>query len=635
MRVFRDLSIKRKLTLVIMLTSSIALLLACAAFVIYDLVTVRRAMTRSLSILAEIVGANSTAALSFNDQNSAKEVLAALSAEQHIVSACIYTKDGKSFAKYTRQRAYDNLLPAEPGSDGSYFEKHHLALFQPIILDGERIGTVYIKSDVEEMYSRLRRYIGIVAVVMLVSSLVAFLLTAKFQQLISRPILHLAQTAKTISVEKNYSIRAVKHSQDELGFFIERFNEMLAQIQQRDEKLQQLGEYFHNVIKSMVDSLIVANFEGIILTVNKSTLDLLAYEEEELIGKPLTTVLEQDNKLGINDLIEQGFTRQTERRYVTKSGRKMPVLFSNSAMYDSSGHISAIVCVALDITERKLLESQLVQAQKLESIGQLAAGIAHEINTPIQYVGDNTRFLQDAFDDLDKIFNKYDKLLAEVKNRTVPLDLIAEIEAANKRADLEYLRQEIRKAVQESLEGVGRVAKIVRAMKEFSHPGLEEKTAIDMNHAIENTIVVARNEWKYVAEMVTDFDSHLPPVQCLPGEFNQVILNMIVNAAHAIADVVRGGSNGKGTITVTTRHDGDWAEIRISDTGTGIPVAVQNKIFDPFFTTKEVGRGTGQGLAIAHSVVVKKHSGTIAFETEVGKGTTFVIRLPIDGTQGA
>jgi signal transduction histidine kinase len=177
---------------------------------------------------------------------------------------------------------------------------------------------------------------------------------------------------------------------------------------------------------------------------------------------------------------------------------------------------------------------------------------------------------------------------------------------------------------------VERVATIVKAMKEFSHPGSAEMKAVDLNHAIESTLTISRNEWKYVADTATEFDPHLPVVRCLPGEFNQVILNLVVNAAHAISDVKTRGRQ-KGRIIVTTRRDGDWAEIRVRDTGTGIPEAVRGRIFTPFFTTKEVGRGTGQGLAIAHTVVVKKHGGTLDFETEEGKGTTFIIRLPIDG----
>ncbi|HKX30785.1 MAG TPA: ATP-binding protein, partial [Blastocatellia bacterium] len=200
--------------------------------------------------------------------------------------------------------------------------------------------------------------------------------------------------------------------------------------------------------------------------------------------------------------------------------------------------------------------------------------------------------------------------------------------AAVRDADVEYLAEEIPKALQQSLEGVERVSKIVQSMKDFAHPGTEKKPA-DINKAIESTVTVAMNEWKYVAELVTDLDPNMPLVPCLLSELNQVILNMIVNASHAIADVVGDGDHGKGTIRVSTRHDRGWAEIRISDTGTGIPEKVRDRIFDPFFTTKEVGRGTGQGLAISHSVIVEKHLGTIGFETMEGRGTTFIIRLPI------
>jgi signal transduction histidine kinase len=171
------------------------------------------------------------------------------------------------------------------------------------------------------------------------------------------------------------------------------------------------------------------------------------------------------------------------------------------------------------------------------------------------------------------------------------------------------------------------VAKIVQAMKDFSHPGTETKVPFDLNRAIESTLTVCRNEWKYVAELETDFDPSLPPVSCLPGEFNQVILNIVVNAAHAIADKTEGKS--KGVISISTRSQDDKVEIRIRDSGTGIPEKARGRIFDPFFTTKEVGKGTGQGLAIARSVIVDKHQGEIFFETEVGQGTTFVLRLPL------
>lgn len=204
---------------------------------------------------------------------------------------------------------------------------------------------------------------------------------------------------------------------------------------------------------------------------------------------------------------------------------------------------------------------------------------------------------------------------------------MTEIEEAERKLDLEFIVAEVPHAIDQSLDGAQRVAKIVRAMKEFSHPDSAEKTETDLNRAIESTITVARNEWKYVADVTTNLDVALPRVVCYPGDINQVILNLLVNAAHAIKDKAKEGE--KGMITVSTATRGEFAEISVSDTGTGIPEAIRTRIFDPFFTTKEVGKGTGQGLSLAHTLVVKKHSGKIWFETEMGRGTTFFIHLPV------
>jgi signal transduction histidine kinase len=279
---------------------------------------------------------------------------------------------------------------------------------------------------------------------------------------------------------------------------------------------------------------------------------------------------------------------------------------------------------------RKVMEIQLRGAQKLESIGQLAAGIAHEINTPTQYIGDNVRFLEASFGDLKEIHQHYERLLLASKSNAAAADLVAETEACARRVDPGFLMTEIPRAIQQTLEGVDRVAKIVRAMKDFSHPGTEEKTPVNLNRALETTLTVARNEWKYVARIETDFDPELPMVPCLPGEFNQVILNLVVNAAHAIADVIGSDGQQKGLITASTRRCGDWVEVRIRDTGSGIPEKIRHKIFDPFFTTKPVGKGTGQGLAMAHTAIVDRHQGTLTFETAVGVGTVFIIRLPLN-----
>jgi PAS domain S-box-containing protein len=291
--------------------------------------------------------------------------------------------------------------------------------------------------------------------------------------------------------------------------------------------------------------------------------------------------------------------------------------------------IDELLIIGSDVTERELLGQQLRQAQKLEAIGQLAAGIAHEINTPTQYVGDNTRFLQESWPSFNELLAVAREIRQEGATAAISSPTLQKFDALVQAADFEYLQTEIPRAIEQSLDGIQRVTKIVRAMKDFSHPGSEEKNSIDLNKTIETTITVARNEWKYVAELETHFDLQLPLVLCHAGELNQVILNLLVNAAHAITQAVGDDSQRKGKIVVSTAHDQDWAEISICDNGAGIPEAVRSRVFEPFFTTKPVGKGTGQGLALAHTAIVRRHAGKLWFDSELGKGTTFYIRLPL------
>jgi signal transduction histidine kinase len=282
----------------------------------------------------------------------------------------------------------------------------------------------------------------------------------------------------------------------------------------------------------------------------------------------------------------------------------------------------------LDITELRRLGRELAAAQKLESVGRLAAGVAHEINTPVQFVSDNVQFVRTSMTDIAAVIHAYRDLRDAAQSSGDVAAAVRLAEDAEKAADLDYILNNAPQALDSSIEGLGRIATIVRSMKEFAHPDQAQKTLADLNQAIRSTLVIAHNEYKYVAELSAQFDD-LPPIPCFLGEINQVVLNLLVNASHAISDVVK-GTGSLGNLNVRTRLDGNEVEISISDTGTGIPESARDKIFDPFFTTKEVGKGTGQGLAIAHSVIVKKHGGTLRFETECGKGTTFFIRLPID-----
>jgi len=299
-----------------------------------------------------------------------------------------------------------------------------------------------------------------------------------------------------------------------------------------------------------------------------------------------------------------------------------------NTIYDE-GIDSGLLLLGSDITKRLKLEGLLQLAQKMEAVGELAAGIAHEINTPLQYVGDNIRFLKDSFEDMHELSEHYHKLIHHCEEEKFALEMLESLKKADEEADIEFIMEEIPSAISQSLDGVDKASRIVAAMKEFSHPGQKEMALTDINRMLDSTATVARNEWKYAAELETSFDETLPMVKCLP-ELNQVFLNMIVNAAHAIGEKLGENSVEKGLITISTSHTNTHVEIRINDTGRGIPEEHIKKIFEPFFTTKAVGKGTGQGLAISHAIVVEQHKGVLDIESEVGVGTTFIIQLPLD-----
>lgn len=292
---------------------------------------------------------------------------------------------------------------------------------------------------------------------------------------------------------------------------------------------------------------------------------------------------------------------------------------------ESLKHINAQL--RLEMERRAKIEVELRQAQKLESVGRLASGIAHEINTPLQYVSDSCTFLQNATQDLVAVIVS-NRVMREAVTSGLPVaDALASISKTEAEADCDYLLAQIPLAIERSLQGLERVTTIVKSMKEFAHPDLSVPAFADINRAITSTLTVARNEYKYVADVEADLGA-LPMVSCHVGELNQVVLNIVINAAHAI-EVNHTGNDHRGKISVRTSVREQFAVIEISDDGCGIPKSIIDKIFDPFFTTKEIGKGTGQGLAIARSVIVEKHHGKLTVESEPGQGTTFRIWLPI------
>jgi signal transduction histidine kinase/HAMP domain-containing protein len=489
---------------------------------------------------------------------------------------------------------------------------------------------------IERFRQQKRLVLGFSAVML---AIVAYLLLA-FYRAVIQTVRGLEAVTQGL-VQRDPKAVVELAAQDELGQVARSFDRIARELrtewlrtEQRTVELAGINAMLKDVIRALPGALLVADDEGIIRMCNDTASTLLERAPAELQGLPLVNVLDL---AGTQPLIRLETSTAaaavlcSESTLVTASGKRIPALVSIVELTNVPGRMSSLrrICIGIDIRDRKNLERELHQAQKLESVGRMAAGVAHEINTPVQFVSDSVLFVQDAMSDLTPLIEQYRTLHRSVVSGRPSLEVAADVTRAEEDADLAYLVENVPRALARSLDGLSRVTAIVRSMKEFAYPDHKEMASVDLNRAIQSTLVVGQSEYKYVADVETDFGD-LPTVRCYGGDVHQVVLHIVVNAAHAIGDVVA-GTERKGRITIRTRAEGEFAEISISDTGGGIPEAIRNRIFDPFFTTKEVGTGTGQGLAIVHSMVVKKHHGECRVETEMGHGTTFVIRLPFDG----
>lgn len=428
------------------------------------------------------------------------------------------------------------------------------------------------------------------------------------------------------------------------GFSIEEAVHLLICITDITDRMMRISEMkrhqhlFKLITEHTSDLIAIVGRDGRRMYTSPSYQRALGWSQNELESSEPLGLLHPDDLESVRRTLAEMFLGAKAKplvyRLATKGGSYRTFESHFSLVRDPQGDEDAVLFSARDITsrveaelERDRMEVQLRSAQKLEAIGQLAAGIAHEINTPIQYVGDNTRFLRDAFSDIGRAIAEHRGALAALNTSCLPKEVVDSMKALVDDSQLGYLLEEIPRAANETLEGVDRVAQIVRALKEFSYPIGEDPVMMDVNHCIETTITVAKNEWKYSADMVTDLAPDLPAVPGFPGEFNQVVLNLIVNGVHSIQDALRERGEEKGRISIRTWNERDHVLVEISDSGMGIPPEIQGRVFDPFFTTKRMGKGTGQGLAIAH-VVLEKHQGKISFRSRQGEGTTFTLGLP-------
>ena len=424
-------------------------------------------------------------------------------------------------------------------------------------------------------------------------------------------------------------------SRDKMEYEIEQRKKM--QILLNTEK-----EILNTTLMSISEGVIATNDEGLVRFINFAAEKISGHSGKDVLDYPLNSILKllhPESKETVVNVVDYLYEYRENKQnsgilnpliLLTKSNEKILIDTNISTINGAEESVNGHVIVFQDVTQKQKLETQSALSQKMESIGQMASGIAHEINTPIQYIGDNLRYLNRSFtkmitaiDILQQWLNKH----VDAKYSQSELDSLTNSTDPRK---LQMYTNETPVAINESLAGVERVRKIVWAMREFSHPLLKEKRFSDINHAIETTATISRNEWKYVADLDLDLDPNLPLINCQIDEINQVLLNMIINSGQAIKEVVEKNPEVKGKITIKTRKNESTIQISIFDTGIGIPESIQDRVFDPFFTTKGVGKGTGQGLYLVHNIIVKKHYGNITLESKPGQGTTFTIELPID-----
>jgi len=365
---------------------------------------------------------------------------------------------------------------------------------------------------------------------------------------------------------------------------------------------------------------VVVVADQVMVRVNPATCELLGYHDRDLIGQPIAMVWP-----GFVAGDRSAQVRRHDTDWRRRDGELIPVEVATA-----HGRIDCerLVCVASDRRVQQRQQIERDHAGKLEVLGQLAAGVAHEINTPMQFIGDNLHLLRQGFDGGRLLIDRLRVVLEAARAARLVPELIDDADQAEIASGWDFLADRLERAFTRVDDGVARVTEIVRALRLFSHPD-NQLAAVDVNQALRTTLTVADPVLREVATVTTELDE-LPAIAARPGDLNQVFLNLLVNAAHAIAATGR----GRGTITVRTRALGDRVSISISDDGCGMPGHIQPRIFDPFFTTKPPGQGTGQGLALVHAVVVERHAGTIQVDSQVGCGTTFHVERRV-GTPSA
>ena len=647
MRSTHGISLKRKLTLIIVLTSMVALLVACGAFVAYEWVTFRRTMVDDHAMLARIVGGNCAAAVIFDDAKSAERTLASLQAEPHLMAACIFTPDYRVFASYVRSDL-KGWSPPKPVPSGESFADDHLALFRPIIHNGEQIGTVYLQEDLLEMHQRLTRYAGIGSVVLLVSLCAALLLSGRLQRLVSEPILRLAQTAKDVSADKKYEVRAHKSfgTSREVSTLIDAFNEMLTQIQTRDRALQDSEKHFRSLIENASDIIRIVDRDSRVRYVSPSAERLLGFAPEELIGKialdyihpdDVKTVVEQ--LMGVAEAPEG--TASAEYRFHRKDGSWI-YLESKARNLLNDPDVAGIIVNSRDVTERKRAQAemenmhrQLLDVSRYAGMAEVATNVLHNVGNVLNSVNVSAALVSEKVQK-SKVPNlaRAAALMREHEN-----DLAVFLATDPKGTQLvsyfgtlaQHLaceQAEILKELESLNNNIEHIKEIVTMQQSYASASgiVDTLPVVDLvEDALRmNVGALARHEVQVVREYIA---TPLVPVD--KHKLLQILVNLVRNAKYALDD---GGRKDK-RLTVRVATDGDGlVKISVIDNGVGIAPEHLTRIFEHGFTTRKNGHGFG-----LHSgaLAAKELGGSLSVHSDgPGQGATFVLSLPLHREQG-
>ncbi len=572
------------------------------------------------SVYAEVLGRQLESAVAYDDRVTAREVLESAASDRDVTQIALYGEGG--------QLIEGSAVPPPPWAEAptSVATAHtasSVVAAAPIVSKEGPRAVLYIELGKERAQRAVRNSIALSAATSLGLTALAALLAWLVMGIVVRRLARIAATADRVAGGELALDPVEPGAPDEVGRLARAFNVMLERIRTEQERLAQLvdartaelttsREQYRQIAETTRAIPFEYEFDARRFTyVGPQCAALTGYSVSEWQQVAfLRSVMEPDEHdamaADVMAQLERGPQYDHEFRMKSKDGRWVHLR--------SSANVQGRVArgLALDVTDKKALETELHQAQRLESVGRLAAGVAHEINTPVQYANDSLMFVRDAWADVVGLLDGYRAAgpVLDEKERAI---------------DLDYLRDNVPRSAERALEGLSRIADIVRSMKAFSPSEPGEMTSCDVREGLKTTLTIARNEYKYAADVETVFDE-VPPVLARPGDLNQVWLSLVTNAATAITD--RGGERGR--ITVRTRAERDGVLVSVTDTGCGIPKDVQPRIFEQFFTTRAVGKGKGQSLAAARAIV-RGHGGEIWFESKVGEGTTFYVALPAEG----